>query len=387
MELREADRIGGAPRRSRFDPTFLVVMLLLLVLGGAAVFGWTTATFKGELASLGLVGRDDFSALYRRLAVAPLDARTEASGDVYAGLVKLAREPCDPKAVFKLTEAISRAGEERWAAQALVGWSKQCGVGTEGDLRKAASLYLGLHDFPRAEAIATQLTDAHPGVGNYWYIRAKAEVGLKRPDAALLSYANAIHLESRPQMVGAWVFHEMSDLYASLGRFCDAIVPIEDYAALDPGARDTAANQRLIEGYVAKGGCAARASGAQSFSVADANVIHARVTIDGVSGTFAVDTGASFVTVSPAFARKSHLEGGAARLRAMTANGAVYSALATAATVKLGRVEARQVPVAILDQGLGEIDGLLGRSFLSRFEVTIGASRWSLKPKVAAAGR
>ena len=385
MDLQGSDRIGGAPKRSRFDPTYLVAMLALLVLGGAALFGWNTDTVKGELESLGVLGREDFSGLYSRLGVAPLATGVEASTDVHAGLVKLAREPCDPKAVFKLTEAVAKAGEERWAAQSLVGWSRQCGAGTEGDLRKAAALYLDLHDFSRAGAIATQLTEAHPGVGNYWYIRAKADVGLKKTDEALLSYANAIHLEPRPKQVGSWVFHEMSDVYASRGRYCDAIAPIEDYVALDPAARDTPGDQRLIDGYAAKGHCVARAAGSQSFPVVDANVIHARVTIDGATGTFALDTGASFVTVTPAFARKAHLVGsGAQRLRAMTANGAVYSQLAVAASVKVGRVEARQVPVAILDQGLGTIDGLLGRSFLSRFEVTVGANRWSLKPKAAA---
>ncbi len=385
MELRDTDRIGGAPKRSRFDPTYPIIFVLLLIVGGIAVFGWNTDTFKGELERYGLMGRENFGPLYQRLGVEPLDAVSETSTEVHAGLVKLAREPCDPKAIFKLTEAVAKAGEERWAAKALVAWAGQCGAGTEGDLRKAASLYLDLHDYPRAFAIASQLTDQHPSVGGDWYVRAKAEVGLGRVDDALLSYANTIHLEERPRMVGAWVFHEMSDLYASTGKSCAAIGPIEDYVALDPATRDTAAEHHLIEGYEAKGKCQARAAGAQSFPVVDANVVHARVSIDGVVGTFAVDTGASFVTVTPAFARKSHLEAGnGPRLSAMTANGAVYSAMAVATSIKVGRVEARQVPVAILDQGLGTIDGLLGRSFLSRFDVTIGATRWALRPKVVA---
>lgn len=389
MEARESDRIGSTARRPRrFDPTFPFFAILILVIGGIAFFGWNVDTLKGELESLGLMRREDFAAVYKRLGVRPLETSLEASTTIHAGLAKLNREPCDPKAIFKVTEAAAKAGEERWGADALVGWAGHCGADNAGDLRKAASLFLDLHDYPRAFAIAKQLTDAHPGVGNYWYVRAKAEVGLKRVDDALLSYANTIHLEASPRAVGSWVFYEMSDLYAGSNRSCEAIGPIQDYVSLDPATRNTANAQRLMEGYATKGHCTAFAAGSETFPVADANVIRTRVAINGGSGLFVVDTGASFVTVTEAFARKAHLDArGPAMLRSMTANGAVYSKLTPAASIRVGQVEAKQVPVAILDQGMGPTDGLLGRSFLSRFDVTITSSHWTLHPKTTVAAR
>ena len=65
----------------------------------------------------------------------------------------------------------------------------------------------------------------------------------------------------------------------------------------------------------------------------------------------------------------------------MTANGTAYDHLVPASSVKVGRVEAKQVPVAVQESGMGQIDGLLGRSFLSRFDVAIEGDHWSLRAK------
>ena len=385
MQIEESDRIGRPPRRSSFDPTYLIFAIAILVIGGIAVFGWNTDTVKGELEAIGLLKRDDFGAVYKRLGVGPLDAVQEASTAIHASLAKLQREPCDPKAIFQLSKTVAKAGEERWAADALVHSAAACGPDTTGDLREAASLLLTLHDYPRAFEIAKGLTAAHPGVGGYWYVQAKAEVGLGRVDDALLSYANTIHLEASPRAVGSWVFFEMSDLYAASKHFCEAIGPIQDYVALDPATRNTGKAQRLMESYATEGHCSAFAAGSESFPVADANVIHARVAINGVTGTFIVDTGASFVAVTDSFAARAHLAGEApAIVRSITANGAVYTKLVSAASVRVGRVEAKQVPVAILDKSMGPTDGLLGRSFLSRFDVTITSDHWTLRSKATA---
>ena len=287
-----------------------------------------------------------------------------------------------------MSKDVETAREERWAADALVGWAAQCGSDGAGALRQAASLFIGLHDDERAFAIVQGLNEAHPHVADYWYLKAKAEVGLGRVDDALLSYANTIHLEANPTRVGSWVFYEMSDLYAASKRFCEAIGPIQDYVSLDPARRNTGNAQRLMTDYASKGHCTAFASGGETFPVADANVIRVKVAINGVSGLFIVDTGASFVTVTSTFARRAHLESnGPARLLAVTANGAVYDRLTPAGSIKVGRVEAKQVPVAIQGSSMGSVDGLLGRSFLSRFDVTIAADHWSLQSKTARATR
>ena len=383
MEANLSDRVGPIPRSGRSLLVSLVLGLATLVtIVGIAAFGWSIDTLRGELRTLGLLSRPDFTAVYARLGVTPLAPAIEAA--VQASLAKLARERCDGRAALALAQAVEKASEQRWAADALVGWSKGCGPENATQLRSATAAYIALHDYGHALTLADDLAAAHPHVADYQYLRGKAQAGLGRVDDALLSYANTIHLEPVPRRVGAWVFYDMSDLYAATGRFCEAIGPIQDYVTLNAATRTTATAHKLVTDYAAKGHCTAFAGGADRFPVTDANVIHTRVLINDVSGTFVLDTGASFVTVTAAFARRAHLDkGGAAPLRFDTANGVVYDKLAPADSVKVGRVEARQVPVAIQEGGLGAVDGLLGRSFLSRFDVAIEGDHWSLRSKAA----
>jgi hypothetical protein len=53
--------------------------------------------------------------------------------------------------------------------------------------------------------------------------------------------------------VGEWVFVEMANLYAAVGRPCDAASAIMAFVAVDPGSRNTGQARKMIEVYSAKG--------------------------------------------------------------------------------------------------------------------------------------
>jgi len=92
-----------------------------------------------------------------------------------------------------------------------------------------------------------------------------------------------------------------------------------------------------------------------------------------VRGLFILDTGASYLTVRSSFADRAKIPQTENEITLMTANGQAKAKLSKAGKVMLGKLEAVNVPVAIqkVDEksyGAG-VDGLLGMSFLSRFEV------------------
>ena len=98
-----------------------------------------------------------------------------------------------------------------------------------------------------------------------------------------------------------------------------------------------------------------------------------RAEINGVAGTFLVDTGASLVAVSPAFAERARLSYVKTdRVQLETANGPTSAVLATADAIELSGLSAAGVPAIVLDKVFATgIDGLLGMSFLSRFVIVM----------------
>jgi clan AA aspartic protease (TIGR02281 family) len=164
--------------------------------------------------------------------------------------------------------------------------------------------------------------------------------------------------------------------YEKLGQFCDAMLPIEGWVALDPSRHDTSQTRAMLADYAAKGGCAAAISGGvETFPAArPGHVVEVPVTINNISATFILDTGATFVVLKDSFAKKAGIDlDESASVRLLTANGVVDGKRGRAATIQLRSLKATGVPVVIEADNAAayRADGLLGLSFLSRFNVTI----------------
>lgn len=76
-------------------------------------------------------------------------------------------------------------------------------------------------------------------------------------------------------------------------------------------------------------------------------VVLVKAEINGVKGTFILDTGASYLTVRSSFAERAKIPlSGAGEITLATANGLVKAKLSKADKVALGKLEARNVPTA-----------------------------------------
>jgi aspartyl protease family protein len=207
-----------------------------------------------------------------------------------------------------------------------------------------------------------------------------AEAALHLNNDALQSYATMISLTRDQPKLGEWVFNEMANLYASSGQYCEAMSTISTFISLDPQDRETSRNHELISSFGRKGACSNFSSGSERLPIIGSDVIYVQAEINGVSGTFIVDTGASFVSTTAEFAERAGLEG-KGTTRTSTANGEADARLSKASSVRLGHLRANDVPVMILSKSLGKADGLLGRSFLSRFDMSMNSRELTLRAK------
>lgn len=324
--------------------------------------------------------------VYEKLKIEPLSANVSASQPVAAALKDLINSLCDKTAIFRLNNELVKLGERRAAANALLGFANAC-PNSEGELRTAANVLFGMGDYAAVIPVADRLVEQRPDVGQYYYLRGQALNYVGRPREAVEDLSSAIALFDDIKLVSNQAFEQLASAYAADGRPCQAMTAIQTYVYADAQKRDTAATRKLIVGYAAKGKCdVGYAEGTESVPRTKQDVTLAKVSINGVKGTFVVDSGASVVTVDTAFAEKAKITSQNARkILTHTANGVAEATLTTAANVELGKVHAQNVSTAIISKPIGKgIDGLLGMSFLARFDVTLGEREVRIQARKAA---
>jgi tetratricopeptide (TPR) repeat protein len=217
-------------------------------------------------------------------------------------------------------------------------------------LPRAYDAFVKINEFSAALDVADELVRLDPANADYRYWRAEAHEGLKDFAHALPDYMNSVELMGDPQTIDGSMFYDISRMYAALGRHCDAITPIETFVSFDPATRRTTQTTSIIAEYAQKGGCDTNfARGTERLSFPGASDVHKlSVVVNDVAGNFILDTGASYLTVTPGFAAKAkiHVDPDS-QLLIKTAGGTAASALGYATIVAVGKAEARGVAVAV----------------------------------------
>jgi clan AA aspartic protease (TIGR02281 family) len=320
---------------------------------------------------------DAATATMHRLSI-DLPALVAMRESIRRSLEELGREPCDQDAIANLGRALEKAGYRREAANAQVRYSETCG-GHAPSLTRAVNVLLRLSDYEEATRIATEIIKLEPFDDNGYFLRAVAYDRGGQPKKAIDDYVTAIELFGDKAKISSASYLGMARNYEKLDLFCDAIVPIEAWVSLNPARYDNSQTRTMIAEYTAKGGCKAAATGKEVFrSPRPHGIINVPVAINGVRGNMLLDTGATFVTLTAAFAEKAKVDiDQDSRFKLHTANGIIDVKRGRAATVQLRSLQANDVPIAVGTDAkqisINGADGLLGMSFLSRFTVSIDA--------------
>jgi aspartyl protease family protein len=102
--------------------------------------------------------------------------------------------------------------------------------------------------------------------------------------------------------------------------------------------------------------------------------------VNGQEAIFMVDTGASLVSVSEAFAQKAHLSGGVPTTF-RTANGEQPGRVVDGVEVAIGPVSVSKVKIGVGLQMGDDNEALLGQSFLSKFDITMDKNQMVLRAR------
>jgi predicted aspartyl protease len=344
------------------------------------------ATTSAEIGKSGPV-RIDQTVVYKKLGISPLPKSIETLPQIQKRLEQLNREACYRDAIVDFAEGLIDVGYPREAAISLRSFVKRC-KDSEDLLWIGYSALESISDYQGALELADHLVKTYPANGAFRYARARAYDHLDNFSLSLTDYLNTIQLAGDPARLSGDVFFNTSRMYARLGRYCDAITPMETYISLDPANRRTPQTTKIIAEYADQGNCDTNyASGSARIAIpGQSNVHFLRVFVNGVEGNFILDTGATFLTVSSQFASKARIHTEPANQVVMkTVGGTALADIGYAAKITIGKAEASGVVVAVhRNDGANpfgdRIDGLLGMSFLARFKLNISPRVIELTP-------
>lgn len=298
----------------------------------------------------------------------------------------LEREPCDRPAILKLAETMMDAGDNRGTVDRTLLFIHACGeyprlrwLTFEG--------YKRLSEWDNAAAQATVLIEDNPYDSDFRWWRGRVWEEKGDLDKAAADYQQAILLQ--PSMTSIPI--NLADVEEQRGRPCDAIFPLEQLLYYHEGKPGTEAIRRRVESLYQKGDCGgAEGSAHIPFSpgagiLTNATLSSAAPGAEGaaepVTGRFIVDTGASTVVVTQALADRLGLQVTGEPILLETASSQVTGRMAMLGTVKVQGLIARRVPTVVLPTLPDGVDGLLGLSFLSRFDLMQTSNALDLKAK------
>jgi tetratricopeptide (TPR) repeat protein len=195
------------------------------------------ATTSAEIGKSGPV-RIDQTVVYKKLGISPLPKSIETLPQIQKRLEQLNREACYRDAIVDFAEGLINVGYPREAAISLRSFVKRC-KDSEDLLWIGYSALESISDYQGALELADHLVKTYPANGAFRYARARAYDHLDNFSLSLTDYLNTIQLAGDPARLSGDVFFNTSRMYARLGRYCDAITPMETYISLDPANRRT----------------------------------------------------------------------------------------------------------------------------------------------------
>lgn len=295
-------------------------------------------------------------------------------------------EPCDWATVRDLAEALSRDNKRRASAILYEYYDSKCGTANNATWI-SANIYEQIGDYHSALRLIERFIKVTEENPNGYYLRGRANSEIGNKEQAISDYLTAISIMGDPSKTSYMAYKHLSLAYESQGMNCEAASVLQEWGNANSNYAD---NQLayLINSYRNKGNCAGvYSSGRGEFkqAVSGSDVIFANVDVNGRKGRFIVDTGASVVVLSNTFAKRAGLKPRAnSKVLLSTANGIAYGNQIALNAVKIGDVEAQHVQGVMMQEAdalPNGVDGLLGRSFLARFDVTFEKNKWSISTR------
>jgi aspartyl protease family protein len=281
---------------------------------------------------------------------------------------ELAAQPCDRGKVVRLGDALLYR-DNREALEVAESFWKRC-----GDYPRllwiTRTAHRELGNFQAALADSSKLIDSEPRSYRYRAWRGFIYEEMQDWPKAVADFRQALTL--RPTLTD--IPFNLADIYERTGKPCDAIFPLEQVLHHHPDVSNRAQIRQRIVGLYESGKCGDYAGKGKALVqfVPASNEIVAFTTLNGRhTARFLVDTGASYVAITPELAAKLGVSSKEPEVLVDTANGPTTGQPVMLDSVALQGATAGHVNALIMKRLPAELDGLLGMSYLARFDMKV----------------
>lgn len=288
-------------------------------------------------------------------------------------------ENCDRRSIIERVTVKLRDGEPQQALDLCDAFFSKCGEHLQ--LRQMTyTAYEQLSRWDEAISEVDKLIADEPYNKNFRAWRGLVYEEKGDFERAIRDYRQALLLD--PQLRD--IPFNLATLLERTGKPCEAIFPLEQFLFLNPEYRDNPEVRQRLATLYKNGSCKSYTGGHDEALIRfhpGAAAIPCKVKVNNVAtGNFIVDTGASHTTFSKKFAERLGIyQLPFSEIIVSTASGISSARLTTVDLVDVDGLTASQVNVAIIDSLPDDMDGLLGLSFLSRFQIHLDSTEGTLK--------
>jgi len=280
------------------------------------------------------------------------------------------KDRCNTATSVELSRVLVSTGHVDEAAAQLNEVVENCPA--DGSiLTRLSRLYRKLGDHAEASRAASKLVTLLPRHASSYALRAELFEDRGQFTEAIADYRSAIELNP----AHAEAAQQLSGLLEKNGKYCGAADILDQYLA-HAGRVNAEELRRRSRSLRDSGKCSRNTLENNEVYIPvryRGNVMLVDAVVNGYKALLVVDTGASSVALTRKFANRLKLD------TSKGTEGMVYTASGPARvtylqldTVAVGSVSLKRVGATVSNRmKLGNVDGLLGNTFLSHFEVRV----------------
>jgi hypothetical protein len=289
----------------------------------------------------------------------------EAQDVIAGGLAEdVAKRPCDEEPNYKLTMMRLENGDYKGAGAVVDAFAKNCPKPFVRLLRKGYYAHEQAGEWPQAEAIAAALIRAEPDEGSFWWWRGQARAEQKHVAPAAADFRQAMAGTPFEHSRGNSLI-DFAGIAEQVAATCDAAFALQTFIDVKEGNVDVSVADAQARLFLA-GKCEA-ARGAGGFSLPPTATDMVDVKIGKATGRFVVGLTTGYTLLSPAFAAKAGVAAAGDPLDTSHVGALLAGPEAVVPKITIGAASAPDIHVLVVPGLPGDVDGVIGQSFLYRF--------------------